>query len=95
MAPPPSAGLRLLQLVPPEHPPDRRPRPQAFRHRRQGQQAGGLTELPDRQDGQRVRPRTPGRPREQPGTTQEALRVLRSRGDAPDEPRARWPPSRP
>jgi hypothetical protein len=79
----------LLQLVPLEHAPDRRPCPQALWHHREGQQPGGLAELLDRQHRRRIRTRTAPRCGQQLGVVEEIHGIVRRRGGVPDELRSR------
>jgi hypothetical protein len=67
----------LLELVPFQHPADRRLRPRRLRQHRQDGQGAGLAALFDRERRQRVRPRRGTRARQDLSVVQEPLRVAR------------------
>jgi hypothetical protein len=67
--------LDLLQLVPLQHPADRRLRPQGFGHHRQQAQAACLASVFDREHRKRVGPRRTARFRQHSSVVQQVLRV--------------------
>jgi hypothetical protein len=84
--------LDLLQLVPLQHPADRRPHPHGLGHHRQQDQAGCLACLFDRERCQGIGPRRTAGLRQHLGVVQQALRVPRRGDGAPDQHRCRRGP---
>jgi hypothetical protein len=75
----------LLELMPFQHPADRRLHPQAPGQDRQGRQAAGLAALLDRQRRHGVRPGRAARFRQRLGVAQKAMGVARGCGAARQE----------